>query len=575
MINKLRELMKINNIDTYIITKFDPHQSEDSEEYYSSVKFISGFTGSAGTVVVTQGYAGLWTDGRYYIQAKKELNKNIELVKASNPGVIGFLDYAYKNTKTNGKIAFDGETMSCYMVKNLLEKTEKKNITLETNVDFIGELWTNRPSLSKNNIFIHEEKYCGESSQSKIKRVREKMDTDYYIISSLDDIAWLTNLRGSDVENNTFFAAYFVLSKNDAILFIDKDKLDFHVDHVDVEVRDYNEIYDYLKALESENIALKSSSTNYNIFKACQGKKIIELPIDITEEFKAIKNSIEIENLEKVNIRDGVAMVRSIKWVKENYREMDEVDVANKFAEYRQIGTNYVGPSFGTIAAYMSNAAMSHYHPTKENCSKLKDGGFMLVDSGGQYFDGTTDMTRTFSLGNLSDEMKKDFTYVLKSHIAIASAKFPENATGGQIDGITRASMWEDGVDFNHGTGHGLGFFGCVHEGPHNISGKSTRNFPKGILVTNEPGLYKEDKYGIRTENTVTVEDFKSTEFGNFYKFRTISYCPIDIDAIDVSMLNSREIKWVNDYHDVVFSKLKDYLDSEEVEFLEVETRRI
>ncbi len=583
-ITAIRDLMKKNKIDVYIITKFDPHQSEDSEKYYSSVEFISGFTGSNGTVVITKDDAGLWTDGRYYIQSELELQGcDIKLHKASEPDVKNFLDYAYDITPTNGTIGFAGDTLSYGSLKNLLKKLELKNIKLETSYDFVGDIWEDRPSLSKSKVFDHDIKFAGKSRVEKINEIVKKIkeeNASHYICSSLDDISWTLNLKGSDVANNTFFTSYMIISLKETVLFVDKDKISDVIATLmddNIVIKEYAQVFDYIKDIpKNTNTIINTVKTNYKIFNYGSHLKFIELDTDITAHLKAIKNKTEIECLEKVNLRDGIAMVKSIKFIKENATKLDEIDVVNIVRQYREQGENFIDTSFTTIAAYMGNAAMMHYHPTKEKKSSLDEKGFLLIDSGGQYLDGTTDITRTISLGPLSKEMKEDFTLVLKSHIAVAQAKFLNGTTGSKIDMLGRVPMWNVGKNYNCGTGHGLGFCGCVHEGPHGMGMKPNPvPLKEGMLLTNEPGIYIEGEYGIRTENTVVVVPFMETRDGKFFHFDTISYCPIDVDSIDPTLLTMEEKKWINDYHRLVWAKLENFLDDSEKEFLKNETREI
>ncbi len=580
-IKSIRDMMVVNNIDVYIITKFDPHQSEDSEPYYNSVQFISGFTGSNGAVVITKDEAGLWTDGRYYIQSEIELKgSEIKLHKASEPDVKSYLEYAYH---IGGTIGFAGDTLSYGSLKKILGKLKLKNIKLKTKYDFVGDIWKDRPSLSTNKVFEHNIKFCGKSRVDKIKEIREKMieeDGAYYILSSLDDISWTLNLKGRDVAYNTFFASYLIISNNEVVLFVDKAKI------VDVEaslcndniiIKDYSEVYNYIENIpDNTKTLINTVKTNYKIYSSGSHLQYIELSVDITAHLKAIKNKTEISCLEEVNLRDGVAMVKAIKYIKENVQSLDEIDVVNTMQKYRGESDNFIEPSFGTIAAYMENAAMMHYHATDEKKSKLESKGFLLIDSGGQYLDGTTDITRTISLGPITKEMKEDFTLVLKSHIAIAKAKFLNGTTGSKIDMLGRVPMWNVGKNYKCGTGHGLGFCGCVHEGPHSMGMKPNPvPLKEGMLLTNEPGIYIQDKYGIRIENTVVVTPFMETNDGVFFQFDTISYCPIDVDSIEVTMLTEEEKDWINNYHRLVYTKLSPFLDDIYIEFLKEETKEI
>lgn len=577
---QLREEMKNHNIDTYVITKYDPHQSEDVLEYYNGVQFISGFTGSNGTVVITMDFAGLWTDGRYYIQGQKQLkNTGFQLIKAKSDGGISINDFILSNTRKNGKIAFDGSTLSYGFVKELKEKIQPKNIELDTSLNLLDKFWNRKIDIT-NKVFIHELKYSGENSNDKIKKIRDFMEdkADLYLVSSLDGINWILNLRCLEVENNTFFQSYLLIEKTSTTLFVAKEKISdvlIYLQDLNIDIKPYENIYKYLSGLSDKKIILNKSSINYNIYLNCENLKVEFLDLDYVESLKSIKNETEIKNIENVNIKDGLAMVRSIKYIKEKGNGLTELECQNVFDSERGKQDNFLSTSFNTIAAYMANAALPHYRPTHEDHSIIKNKGILLVDSGGQYLDGTTDITRTFSLGTVDNEIKHSFTHVLKSHIYLAQMRFPKGTTGIQLDAIGRSPMWSAKLNFNHGTGHGLGFCNQVHEGPQRFSSMSDLKLEIGMLTTNEPGLYIENKYGIRIENTVIVEEDDKNYFGNFLKLRTVSYCPIDINLIHIDLLNEVEKNWLNEYHTMVFNKLSPYLNTEEKIFLQNETRMI
>ncbi len=588
IVTKIRELMKNNNIDTYIVTKFDPHQSEYTTPHYDTVNFVSNFSGSNGTIVITQETAGLWTDGRYFIQANKQLDSDVfTLFKEGISNTINYLDFAYNNTKPNGVIGINGETISIANINNLTEKISTKNITLNIDLDFVDEVWTGRPPQNNNPVFEHKIEFAGKSRIEKIKEIREELkkgNWDMTVVNVLEDIAWIYNLRGTDGSNTPIFDAYTVITNDEAILFIDDSKISDVKELLindNIVIKDYNDIYDFLKLVDkSTNVYIKPTTLNYKLFNNIKHTNVTKGTVNLSEKLKACKNSIEIENIKKSTIRDNVALLRAIKEIKETIalgeKTLTEYDINDILTKYRKQGENYLMPSFNTIGAYMSNGAMLHYSANKDDCAVIKNSGFLLIDSGAQYLDGTTDITRTISLGNLTDEMKKDFTLTLKSVIAVSVARFLHGTPGYKLDMLARVPMWNEGLDYKCGTGHGLGYCLNVHEGPHNmrLTG-DTIPLEEGMLITNEPGVYKEDKYGIRTENTlVVVEDFKD-DINTFLKFETVNFFPIDVDAIEKSLLTPDELTWINNYHTETYEKLSPYLNNEEKEWLKKETRLI
>ncbi len=583
----LRSKMQVEGIDAYICTKFDPHQSEYVSPYYNAVVYISGFTGSNGTVVVTQEKAILWTDGRYYIQAERELSgSDFELYKME-AGVKDLLTFVRDEVKPGGTVGFDGRTLSFVRLKELKKIILPKEIKFKDG-DLLGSLWTDRPPLSSNALYVHEERFCGQSRLDKISRVAALMqekEADIYLISSLDDIAWLLNLRGNDMPNCTTFLSYAAVSlengKATATLFVASEKVAPIQKELEKEINiePYEAFSDFVQSATGK-IALVPGRTNAYIYGLLENKALIELETDFTTNLKAIKNETELENVRLSNIRDGVSMVRFIHWIKSRSKQelesITEIDIEKKLANLRAQNENFLFPSFDTIAGYQENAAMAHYKATEDNCKTLDKEGFLLVDSGGNYLDGTTDITRTIALGPLTAQMKKDFTLVLKGHIALSQAIFLYGTTGTNLDILARSAMWKEGIDFKHGTGHGLGFCLNVHEGPQGIGmGASRVKLEVGMLLTNEPGIYRAEEYGIRTENTLVVREHKTTGFGRFLCFETVSLCPIDQEAIDASLLSTDELNWLNDYHKEVYEKLSPYLDEEEKAWLHAASKEI
>ncbi|AOR22288.2 peptidase M24 [Clostridium taeniosporum] len=585
-LEKLREIMKKENIDYYVIPSSDFHQSEYVSEHFKSRAYITGFTGSAGTALIGKEKGILWTDGRYFIQAEKQLkDSGIELYKMRIPGWPTLTEWLMDNMKSGETLGFDGRLFSIKEYKEFKNIKNKKDINIVMDKDLIQEIWSNKPQLPKEKVFLHDIKYCGKSAKEKIQEVRaemKKMGGSSYIISSLDDIAWLYNIRGNDVKDTPVALAYAIINEKKATLYIDKDKLsnedEIELNKQGIEVEEYNKIFDDTKQVEDSVIVDSNKVSGYIFTLINSNVKIIEEE-NITTKLKAIKNGVEIENLRNCQIKDGVAMVRLLKWLKENVgkENITELTVADKLLELRSKGDLFVEESFGTIAGYKDHAAMMHYSATKESAYELKPEGILLVDSGGQYFDGTTDITRSFILGKLTDEEKKDFTLVLKSHINLMKAKFLKGTTGSNLDILARTILWDEGIDYKCGTGHGVGFFLSVHEGPQSIRPvPNTVILEPGMILTNEPGVYKEGKHGIRTENVMlVVKDIETEEGGEFYKFEVMSYCPIDLEGIDKTLLTDAERKWLNNYHKETYKKLSPHLNEEEKNFLKNATREI
>ena len=585
-LEKLREAMEKENIDYYIIPSSDSHQSEYVAEHFKGREFISGFTGSAGVLLIGLKEAFLWTDGRYFIQAERELNgSGISLMKMRTPGYPTIEEWIKKNIKTEKTLGFDGRLFSVNQYKGFLDISKENNFSINMDNDLLKNIWEARPELPKSKIFLHEEVYSGKYASEKLQEVRKHIkekDAKNYIISSLDDIAWLCNIRGNDVKFNPVALSYVLINENYANLYINNDKIDDNtkekLKNEGFEIYEYDEIEEHVKLIEDTTI-IDPNKLNAKIYSCLSSDVKIINEMNITTKLKAIKNEVEIANTEKSQVRDGVAMVKFIKWLKDTLgkEKITEISASKKLTEFRSKGENYKGDSFGTIAGYKEHAAMRHYSATEATDYELKQEGMFLVDSGGQYLDGTTDITRTFILGNITEEEKRDFTLVLKGHIALSTAKFLKGTTGVNLDILARRPLWNYGIDYKCGTGHGVGYFLNVHEGPQGIrpEGNSTVLKP-GMIITNEPGVYKEGKHGIRIENTLlVVKDINSEEFGEFYKFKTISYCPIDLNGVVIEMLTNEERDWLNNYHKIVFEKLSPYLNDEEIEFLKVQTREI
>ena len=581
-LQRLRENMKAKNIFAYVIPSADFHQSEYVGDYFKCRQFISGFTGSAGAVVVTLDEAGLWTDGRYFIQAEEQLKgSTIKLFKMGEEGVPTIEQYLNSVLKDGDTLAFDGRVMSAKEGYGYEKEYANKNINVVYEYDLIDAIWEDRPSMSEEKAFLLDVKYSGESAQDKLSKVRaimKKQNSTIHILNSLYDIAWLFNIRGNDIKNTPVILSSAVITLDKVYFFIDENKLNDEIkeefNKIGIEIRD-----EFVKNINKDEVVLLDGTTvNYTIYKNIPSNvTIIDAP-NPTFIFKAIKNEVELQNIRDCHIKDGVAMTKFMYWLKTNIGKMKitEISAADKLEELRRNDKECFDLSFSTIAGYKEHAAMMHYSATEESDYELKQEGMLLVDSGGQYYTGTTDITRTYILGDITEEEKRDFTLVLKGHINLAKAKFLKGSTGCNLDILARGPLWQYGLDYKCGTGHGVGFFLNVHEGPQGIRPNgNTVPLEPGMILTNEPGVYKEGKFGIRTENVMVVVKDESNECGEFYKFDTISYCPIDLNGIKVELLNEDEKKWLNNYHKKVYNKLSPYLNSEEKELLKRETREI
>ena len=587
-IEKLRSLMKEKDIFAYIIPSADYHQSEYVGEFFKGREFISGFTGSAGTVVITQEKAILWTDGRYFLQAEEELSTScVELYKMGQENVPTTFEYIENEVPSGSKVGFDGRTISAAMGAILELNLAKKNITISYEDDLLNEIWEDRPALSDVKAFLLDIKYSGEDFTSKIARVREWMrenNTTTHILTSLDDIAWLFNIRGGDIKYNPVVLSYAVITLDKAILFIDENKLNDEIktsfgEEV-VEIKNYFEIYEFVKTINKEEIVLiDSNKISYSILKNIPaGVKVVN-GMNPSTKFKAQKNSVEIENTKKAHIRDGVAVTKFMYWLKNNIGkiEITELSAADKITELRREQGKFIEESFGTIAGYASNGAIIHYSVTKESNITLKDRGLFLLDSGGQYFDGTTDITRTFALGELTEEEKYHFTTVARAMIRLSDVKFLHGVNGYYLDILARGILWNEGLNYNHGTGHGVGHVLNVHEGPNGfrLDNKESAILEDGMITTNEPGFYKAGSHGIRLENEMLCVKGEKNEFGQFMEFEPITIAPIDLDAINVELMKEDEKAYLNEYHKMVFDTVSPFLTTEETNWLKEYTRAI
>ncbi|KQR93262.1 Xaa-Pro aminopeptidase [Chryseobacterium sp. Leaf180] len=568
----LRDEMQKNNVDAFIIYSADPHMSEYLPAEWQERAWLSGFMGSAGLVVITKDKAGLWTDGRYFTQAPIELaGSGIDLFKDGMEDTPIYTDWIISEIPENGKVAVNALATSHSNWEMMYEKFSKKNITL-IDLPLLKYVWKERGAPSQNPIYTHPEERAGQSVNEKLGAIRQKMDdlgASYHIISSLDDVAWTLNLRGSDVESNPVFMGYVIITKNDAFLFTNLEKLDVEsrrqLDEAWVKMMPYEEFYNHLKTISNEKI-LVSPNSNQQIFESLKiGNEFIKAPVP-GNLMKAQKNKTELEGFRKVMVRDGVAMVKFLYWLKHTAGKepLTEYSIGEKLRDFRAEGENFVGESFGSIVGYRDNGAIMHYSAKKEGSKEVTNVDTILVDSGGQYLEGTTDITRTFALGTPSEEFKRNSTLVLKGLIQLSMVKFPKGTRGVQLDAIARLPLWMEGKDYNHGTGHGVGSFMNVHEGPQNIrKDMNPQELMVGMVCSNEPGFYVEGEYGIRHENLIAVKEAAKTDFGTFYEFETLTFCPFFKDTIVKELLSEEEIKWLNDYHQQCEDKLRPHLEGD------------
>lgn len=575
-LESIRSLMQRAGINVYIVPNFDPHLSEYPPERWNTRKWASGFTGSAGCAAISLNQAALWSDSRYFIQAENELEgTGYTFYKDGVPETISLNEWVCEQAGPNGVVAADDTTFSYNEGVKMKDMFAQKGVNLNFDFDPITELWHDRPTIPDNKIFVHDIEYAGEDFKSKYSRITEAVQAkgaDGVLLSALDNIAWAFNIRGCDVKFNPVVVAYAYLSSSAKIIFIEKCKLSDGVEKYfkdnGIEVKAYNEIQNYLESLESGiKVIADPARANYRLCKILSDKGALIAETSPIAMMKSIKNSIEIEGTKNALVRDGVAMVNFLYWLDNNIGkiEMSEISIAEKLRSFRAEQPLFVGESFGTIAGYGGHGAIVHYRATEQSDAKLQPKGFVLVDSGGQYLDGTTDITRTIPLGELTDEEKKCFTLVLKGHIAIAKAEFPRGTRGAQIDAFARMALWKEGYTYMHGTGHGIGHFLNVHEGPQNIRlEENPTPLMPGMMTSNEPGVYLSERFGIRTENIILTTEKCETEFGKFHKFETLTLCPIDTRAIDTSIMTDEEIDWLNQYHKRVYKTLSPMLNCNE-----------
>ena len=584
----LREVMRREHLSAFIFPSTDAHQSEYVADHWQGRAWISGFNGSAGTAVVTLHSAALWTDSRYFLAAEEQLQgTEYQLMKLRMKGTPTIAEWLGEQLADvdSPEVGLDGMVNSYRETSGLIADLRKAGgITVRTNFDPLKEIWADRPSIPENPVEIQPLEYAGETMLSKITRIRKALreeHADGMLVSALDDIAWTLNLRGSDVHCNPVFVSYLLISTDKISLFVDPQKLSDEVRNYlsenGVSLYKYNKVEEGLRDYAEYNILLDADETSYYLWKVVRCREIISGKSPIPA-MKAVKNEAEIAGYHRAMLRDGVAMVKFLKWLKTAVEKggQTEMSIDRKLTSLRSEQPLFRDVSFDTIAGYGPHGAIVHYEATPETDVELRPEGLILIDSGAQYQDGTTDITRTIALGPVTEEMRHVYTLVLKAHIQLELAKFPDGASGTQIDALSRECMWREGYNFLHGTGHGVGSYLNVHEGPHQIRMEwKPAPLRAGMTVTDEPGLYLAGKFGVRTENTLLIKDYVSTEFGKFLQMESLTLCPIDMAPVDVSMLLPEELAWLNDYHQEVYDKLSPYLDAEEAKWLRNATRPI
>ena len=587
---KLRALMAEKGIDAYVVPTADFHQSEYVGEHFKARKFITGFSGSYGTAVIAKDDAGLWTDGRYFFQATNELEgSGVRLMKMFVDDTPSVTEYLAENVPEGGKVAFDGRVLAVDEGKEFEEALSPKNIMIDYSEDLIDQIWEDRPPLSDKPAFFLEEKYSGESSAHKLERVREvmkKIGATVHVIASLDDTGWLLNIRGDDIDFFPLLLSYSIVRMDGVDLYVDDSKLNDQIHEelakVNVTIHPYNDIYEDIKKLDaSETCLIDPMKMNYALYKSIPCK-VVEAA-NPTILMKAMKNPVELENIKEAHIKDGIAITKFMYWVKTRYDKEDitELSSADKLTSLRAAQEGYIRDSFEPLCAFADHAAMMHYSPSKETDVVLKEGAMFLNDTGGGYYEGSTDITRTFILGSIDQDMKKYFTAVVRAMMNLSRANFLYGCHGYNLDVLVRQPIWDLNIDFQCGSGHGVGYLGNVHEPPTGFrwyivpSKNEHHQLEEGMVITDEPGIYEDGKFGIRIENEFIVRKGEKNKYGQFMHFETITFAPIDLDGIDPEEMTKSEREWLNNYHKDVYEKIGPHLTDEEREWLKEYTRAI
>lgn len=591
-INALRAEMKKADVSVYIVPTSDFHDSEYVSPYFMARKFLSGFTGSAGTLVVSESETALFTDGRYFIQAENQLSgSGIILMKSGEPNVPTVREYVEKALADGGNIGFDGRVMTAASGRNYETIAEKNGGRVICDIDLAGKVWSDRPMLVHTDIYLLEEKYSGKSAVEKLAEVRKELaeeNADVHIVTTLDDISWLFNIRADDIECCPMVLSYAAITAEKAYVFLDEkacgEKVRSYLESSGAEICPYDGIYEYAEKLTEKRVLINENRANYRLVKLLNSCEIISKP-NPAALLKAVKNPVEVENIRYAHLFDGIAVTKFMYWLKNNIgkKRITESEAGTYIDNLRKEigGGHFIGVSFETISAYGANAAMMHYSAETGNNAELKPEGMLLVDSGGHYFEGTTDITRTFALGEITDEMRSHFTVTVRAMLNLAAAKFMYGCKGENLDILARGPMWEKGLDYRCGTGHGVGYLLSVHESPNSFRWRLAADRPQtavleeGMITTDEPGVYVEGSHGIRIENELLCKKAENSEYGQLMEFETITYAPIDLDCIDVLQMEQRDKDRLNAYHKMVYEKLSPHFDGEELEFLKKYTRDI
>ena len=586
-LSALRSYMCENGIDAFVFPSTDPHNGEYVPDHWKGREWISGFDGSAGTAVVTADSAALWTDSRYFIAAAQQLSHTEYVLMRQGlddtPTIPQWLSRQLQDNHCR-RVGIDGMVCTVSMVDGLRrELRAEEGFEVVTSYDPLSAIWSNRPPLPADKVMIHPLEYAGEDAVSKISRIREAIKAfhaDGIMVSSLDDIAWTLNMRGSDVHCNPVFVSYLFIGRDDTVLFIDPakvgDEVGGYLNNIGVEIEHYDHVVEAMRQRRDIHVLADPSQVNHTLF-AAMGDIVVPAPSPIAA-MKAVKNDVEIEGFRRAMLRDGVAMVKFLAWLRPAVENggQTECSIDEKLKALRAEQEGFRGLSFDTIAGYAAHGAIVHYEADRDTDATLHPEGFLLLDSGAQYVDGTTDITRTIALGPVTDEMRKVYTLVLKGHIRLQMLKFPDGACGSQLDAVARAPLWAEGLNFLHGTGHGVGAYLNVHEGPHQIRMEwKPAQLHAGMTVTDEPGIYVEGKFGVRIENTLLISPFITTSFGRFLQFEPLTLCPVDLEPVDLSLLDAEEKEWLNGYHLIVREKLSPFLSDSERQWLRQATRSV
>lgn len=596
-IGQLRDRMKELGIDAYLVPTADFHESEYVGEFFKCRHFLTGFNGTAGTAVITMDKAGLWTDGRYFVQAEEQLSgSEIKLYRMGEPEFPTLDDFLEEELPVDGCLGFDGRVVNSELGYGLQNLLQEKNVTINGGKDLVGEIWTSRPAMSCEPIWSLDVKYAGKSTVEKLSDLREAMKKNkaqIHLMTALDEIAWLFNLRGNDIVNNPVFLSYALITQDEAYLYVQKEAIKEDTKmgkevcaalaEAKVQVKEYAEFLQDVAALKNEKILLERKKASFAVCESIDASCRIIDEMNPCATMKAVKNAIEIENMRKAHLKDGIAVTKFMYWLKHTIGtcDMTEMTAAHKIEELRAEQGNYIEPSFVTIAAYKENAAMCHYHPSDEVCKKLKPEGLLLVDSGGQYLEGTTDITRTYALGPLTEKEKEYYTIVAAAMLKVSTMKFLHGCRGINLDYTIREAFWKRGLDFAHGTGHGVGYLSNVHERPNGLRWKvvperqDSAVIEPGMICSDEPGLYFAGDFGTRTENLILCVEDEKNEYGQFLKFEFLTKAPIDLEALDTRFMDDADIERLNTYHKDVYETISPYMNDEEKEWLKHVTREI